>query len=124
MPTTLWNATVMSIGDDAPLMFESGAYILFGHPVPEALADVSIVHEGSTPPAREIAPGDTFRLGAASVRIDEVGERAHQNLTDLGHVVIYVDMPEQNLLPGAIKASGGPLPEPAAGDRLEFVAED
>ena len=32
------------------------------------------------------------------------GDLANVNLTDLGHVVVYVNSPEQPLLPGAVKA--------------------
>jgi len=44
MSTTLWNSTVDSIGADAAEMLEAGVVILFGSPVPDELAEVSLVH--------------------------------------------------------------------------------
>ena len=43
MSTTLWNSTVDSIGADAAEMLEAGV-VLFGSPVPDELAEVSLVH--------------------------------------------------------------------------------
>ena len=48
-----------------------------------------------------------------------VGDLATKNLDDLGHVVLYVDQPDQKLLPGAVHASGD-MPDPKAGDVIEF----
>lgn len=113
----LWRAHITRIGPEAPTMFASGVFILFGEPVPDALAEVSIVHDGSGPPNRELRPGDTITVGSATVTIDRVGERANANLAELGHVVVYVDAGDQQLLPGAVHASGGTL-APAVGDHI------
>ena len=43
------------------------------------------------------------------------------NLTELGHVVIYVNQPEQELLPGAVLATGPQLVPPAVGGTVEFL---
>lgn len=115
----IWTATITRVGDDAPDMFEAGCYILFGEPVPDALADVSIVHDGSGKPA-DVKPGDTFWIGDTSFEVAEVGERANANLSELGHVVVYANNDEQKLLPGAIKASGLAEPTPIAGQTLRF----
>src|SRR5690625_5716608 len=105
----VWHATVTRIGPDTPALLESGVLILFGEPVPDALAEVSVVHDGTTPPARELRVGDTITVGGAAVTIELVGERATANLTELGHVVVYLDAGDQQLLPGAVHASGAPL---------------
>ena len=116
----LWTAQVSQIGADAGEMIEAGVLILFGDPVPEALTEVSIVHTSATELVRPIAAGDRFRIGGREYRIVEIGGRACDNLTELGHVVIYVNQPAQELLPGAIKATGPELVSPAAGDEIEF----
>lgn len=113
--TTIWSTTVSHIGPDAADMLEAGVVILFGEPVPPALADVSVVHTGAEAPARDIAPGDMIVLGAQRLTVDAVGDLAGQNLRELGHVVIYVGQPEQELLPGAILASGDMPTAPAVG---------
>ncbi|MDO5662181.1 MAG: PTS glucitol/sorbitol transporter subunit IIA [Brachybacterium sp.] len=110
---TLWTAEITSIGPDATDMIDAGVLILFGEPVPPALADVSVVHRADAEPARDLAPGDTLRIGEAEFILEAVGEQASQNLRDLGHVVLYVDAAGQNLLPGAVHATGTlTAPEP------------
>ncbi|MCI9889800.1 PTS sorbitol transporter subunit IIA [Micrococcales bacterium 31B] len=113
-----WNSTITTIGTDASMMFDAGVYILFGEPVPDVLAEIAIVHRGE-PATAAPRVGDTFTLGDSQVVFDEVGELAEKNLNELGHVVIYVNQPEQNLLPGAIKATGT-LKVPAVGDQMSL----
>jgi len=125
MSTTLWNSTVDSIGADAAEMLEAGVVILFGSPVPDELAEVSLVHglggDRAVPPSEDVVPGDRVRLGAAEYVIDEVGSEANPNLASLGHVVVYVNSPDQPLLPGAVKASGPELPTMSVGNPIAFV---
>lgn len=118
--TDIWSATVTRIGDDAPEMFDAGCYILFGEPVPDALADVSIVHDGAGQ-AAEVRPGDDFWIGEDRFTVAEVGERANANLAELGHVVVYANQPDQKLLPGAVKAAGDGVPMPLPGLTLRFT---
>ena len=40
------------------------------------------------------------------MEITSVGDLAAKNLDELGHVVLYVNQPEQKLLPGAVNAVG------------------
>ena len=58
-------------------------------------------------------------LAGAELRIDAVGELATKNLDDLGHIVLYVNQPNQKLLPGAVLATGD-VPDLKAGDVIEF----
>lgn len=116
--TTIWSATVSRIGGDAADMIEEGVIILFGEPVPPALFDVSVVHEGAQSPTREIAAGDLVAFGEQSFEITAVGDKANANLTELGHVVLYVNQPEQELLPGAILATGPAVVVPTVGASL------
>lgn len=118
MSSELWSATIQSIGEFTQEMFDGGVYILFGDPVPDALAEVSIVHGTRTAPSRDLQPGDTIELGGVEFVLDEVGERATLNLTDLGHAVVYVNSPDQPLLPGAMKVSGPDRPHPTTGSRV------
>lgn len=119
--TVLWQSPVTRIGDDAAEMIEAGVLILFGEPVPDALADVSVVHAGVPQLARELAVGDQFIVGDQTYTIDEFGERACNNLNEIGHVVIYINQADQELLPGAIKATGPELQMPAVGSELRFI---
>lgn len=118
--SNLWNAQVTLVGGDAGEMIEAGVLILFGEPVPEALADVSVVHAGASNLARKLAAGDVFEVGGQTYVIDEIGERACDNLTELGHVVVYVNQADQELLPGAVKVTGPELAAPELGSELRF----
>ena len=123
MAQQLWSATVDRIGEFTAEMFDGGCYILFGEPLPDALAEVSIVHRTREQPSRPIRPGDILELGGVELTLDEVGDLANLNLTDLGHVVVYVNSPEQDLLPGAVKASGPSRPQPTVGSPILFTGE-
>ena len=117
---TYYRTTIAEIGPEAEEMITAGVLILFGEPLPEALAEVSIVHRPSqTLSGHAIAVGDVVSLGGTELRIDAVGELATRNLDDLGHIVLYVNQPDQKLLPGAVLASGD-IPDLKAGDVIEF----
>lgn len=120
MSSTLWQTTVTSVGGESGDMLDGGVLILFGEPVPPALADMSVVHAGATGLARPVQPGDSFTMAGQTYTVDEIGDRACANLTELGHVVIYANMPQQKLLPGAIKASGPTWTAPDVGTTMAF----
>lgn len=121
--TDIYRSTITTIGEGTQDMFDAGVYILFGEPVPPALADISVVHAGAKDAAPDIRPGDKLLLGGAEIVIDEVGDIANKNIAELGHAVVYLNSPGQKLLPGAIKASSEQTPQPAVGQELAFVRE-
>ncbi|WP_084648228.1 PTS glucitol/sorbitol transporter subunit IIA [Acidipropionibacterium thoenii] len=125
MATVLWQSEITFVGEDAPDLLEAGVMILFGEPVPDALAEVSVVHKlggaAAVSAASEVAPGDEVRLGAEVFTIDEVGDVANRNLADLGHIVVYVNNPDQPLLPGALKAHGADIKTPAIGQTVALI---
>lgn len=123
MATDIYRSRITVIGEGTQDMFEAGVYILFGEPVPPALADISVVHTGAQGVEPDIKAGDQLLLGGAEITIDEVGELANKNIADLGHAVVYLNSPNQKLLPGAIKASSADTPRPEAGQEVAFVRE-
>ena len=117
---TYYRTTIADIGPEAGEMIAGGVLILFGEPLPEALADMSIVHRPSqTLSGNAVSVGDIVSFAGTDLRIDAVGELATRNLDDLGHVVLYINQPNQKLLPGAVLASGD-IPDLKAGDVIEF----
>jgi len=117
---TYYRTTISEIGPEAGELIAGGVLILFGEPLPEALAEMSIVHQPSqTLSGHAIAVGDTVSLAGTELRIDAVGDLATKNLDDLGHIVLYVNQPGQKLLPGAVLATGD-VPDLKAGDTIEF----
>lgn len=106
MSETLWESEITLIGPEAQDMFDAGVIILYGEPVPPALSDVSIVHNTLPTEKLGLQAGDFFHLGDSPLTITKVGELAEQNFLDLGHFVIYINPEDQNLLPGAVHATG------------------
>ncbi|HEY3339561.1 MAG TPA: PTS glucitol/sorbitol transporter subunit IIA [Propionicimonas sp.] len=119
MTQPVWQSTVVHIGQDAAEMFDAGVFILFGQPVPDALAEVSLVHSGPEADFIPVEAGDIFRIGDTSAVITEVGSLANDNFEKLGHFVIYLNVGDADVLPGAVKAEGT-LRVPAVGDRVEI----
>ncbi|WP_199430210.1 PTS glucitol/sorbitol transporter subunit IIA [Qaidamihabitans albus] len=118
--TVYYESTVLRSGAEAGEMVEGGVVILYADPIPDALESVSVVHGPAKGPAREIRPGDVFALGEQRLDLVAVGERAHENLRSLGHIVVYLNPDEgTSLLPGAVHARGT-LTVPAAGARLSL----
>ncbi len=118
-----FHSEVISIGEDALEMVEGGVVIFFGEPCPAELAEVSIVHKSiKHDPERDPQPGDVLRVGEARVTVTAVGERAGENLRQLGHIVVYCNPAAgTNLLPGALHAEGElGLPQPGA--TIELIA--
>ena len=105
---TYYRTTVVDVGPEAGDMAAAGVVILFAEPLPEALAEMSVVHRPSqTLQGHAISAGDVISVGAAELQITAVGDLAAKNLEELGHIVLYVDQPDQKLLPGAVLAAGG-----------------
>ena len=116
---TYFKATVVKVGAEAADMVAGGVLILFADPAPEALADISVLHQPSMDVSGPIAVGDTIQVGDGTLTVTAVGDIAADNLRSLGHVVIYANHTDQNLLPGAVHAEGTlTLPEP--GQEIEF----
>lgn len=116
----VWSATVTSIGADAAEMFGAGVFILFGEPVPDALAEVSVVHRATGSPKRPIRPGDRLVIGQVSAPIEEVGDLASANMAELGHLTVYVGQSDDGVLPGAVR-TGAAVFAPQIGDHIEIV---
>ena len=105
---TYYRTTVVDVGPEAGDMAAAGVVILFAEPLPEALAEMSVVHRPSqTLAGHPVSAGDVISVGGAELQITAVGDLAAKNLEELGHIVLYVDQPNQKLLPGAVLATGG-----------------
>lgn len=120
MVSTYFRSSVVRLGDEASAMIDGGVFILFAEPVPEELAEVSIIHQPSQDLVEDVQVGDTLVLGDAAVSIMAAGDRASENMRTLGHMVIYANPDEsQAVLPGAIHIRGA-LGMPASGAPIEL----
>jgi len=107
---TYYRTTVTSVGPEAGDMLAGGVLILYAEPLPDALADVSVVHRPDHRAADlAIGVGDVVSVGGHELTVTAVGDIAAK----------YVDQPDQKLLPGAVHAAGG-LPDPQVGQVIEF----
>lgn len=101
-------------------MIQGGVLILFQEPVPDELAQLSVIHSPVGSLSRSVTEGDVLQVGDATLTITGVGDRAEDNLRSLGHLVVYVNPGgETGLLPGAIHATGD-LSLPHPGQRIEL----
>ncbi|GLY70621.1 PTS glucitol/sorbitol transporter subunit IIA [Amycolatopsis taiwanensis] len=118
-----YESTILRAGEEAPDMLDGGVVILYADPIPDALESVSVVHSPAGAPEREVRVGDVFRLGEEEVELIAVGDRAHENLKTLGHIVVYVN-PEEGtqLLPGAVHGRGT-VSLPSAGAKLSLSGQ-
>ena len=120
--TSYYRTTVVDVGPEVAEMAAAGVVILFGEPLPDALAEVSVVHRPTqTLQGHALSAGDTVVIGEAQVEITSVGDLATKNLDELGHVVLYVNQSEQKTMPGAVNATGT-LPVFERGQVIEFRA--
>ena len=118
--TTYFRSSVLRLGDEAELMIDGGVFILFAEPVPDELAEVSVIHQPSQSLSDEVRAGDVFVLGEDTAEITAAGDRAAENLRTLGHIVVYLNPgADQQVLPGAIHVAGR-LTAPSAGDPIEL----
>jgi PTS system glucitol/sorbitol-specific IIA component len=120
---TYYRSTVVDVGPEARDMVAAGVVILFGEPLPDALAEVSVVHRPSqTLDGHAIGVGDTVVIGGQELTIAAVGDIATKNLDELGHVVLYLNTAaERQPVPGAVFATGE-LSVVEPGHEIEFRA--
>jgi PTS system glucitol/sorbitol-specific IIA component len=118
--TAYYRSSVTRLGEEAPVMVAGGVMILFREPVPEELAEVSVIHAPVDDSALPIQRGDELTVSDSLVTVTEVGERAAANLRELGHLVVYLN-PDSGTecLPGAVHATGE-LKMPELGDLIEL----
>ena len=122
MSDEYWTSKVTRIGPHTQEMFDAGLARVKRYR-PRGRIEQLQVEKISRAAANQRAGRcgrDEFRLGDVVMRIDEVGEIANKNLAELGHSVVYLNMPKQKLLPGAMKATGDSFPHPQVGDSVAF----
>ena len=104
---TYYESTIVDVGPEVAEMAAAGVLILFAEPLPDALAEVSVVHRPSQKlEGRTIGVGDTVVIGGQELTITSVGDIATKNLDELGHIVLYINHDDQKLLPGSVQATG------------------
>ena len=121
--TTYYRSSVTRLGEEAPGFVAGGVMIMFSEPVPDELAEVSVIHAPLEDLGLPIQVGDELVVKGSRVTVTEVGGIANANLRELGHLVVYLN-PEAgaDCLPGAVQAIGE-LKMPGLGDLIELRRE-
>ena len=117
---TYYRTTVVEIGPEAGEMIEAGVPILFGEPLPEALAEVSIVHRPSqTLSGNAVSVGDVVSFAGTDLRIDAVGELADEE-PRRPRPRRALHQPAEPEAAARSRARDRRHPRPKAGDVIEF----
>jgi PTS system glucitol/sorbitol-specific IIA component len=119
---TIYLTEITELGPEVPEFLEGGYLILFQAGAPPELAEMSVLHEPESPRDDPPETGDILAIGDKELRITAVGERAWNNVRELGHVVFKFNGLDETELPGEIyveETDGlGELVQPGA--RLEI----
>jgi PTS system glucitol/sorbitol-specific IIA component len=106
--TTLYAATVHSVGADASDLIAGGVLILFAAGAPPELAEVSVLHEAVGVPGEAPVAGDILRIGRHEFRITAVGATAWAKVREIGHVVFSFNGAANADRPGEICVAPAP----------------
>lgn len=118
--STYYRSSVTRLGAEASDFVAGGVMIMFSEPVPDELAEVSVIHALLEDSALPIQDGDELVIRDSRVIVTEVGNRASANLRELGHLVVYLNQDAgAECLPGAVHATGE-LKMPELGDVIEL----
>lgn len=118
---SMYKSIVKEIGELALSFEEEKIMILFGPQTPEGLRDVAVIHEVKEDQSENpIQEGHTLKVDDQEFSITAVGSAANNNLKELGHISIYFNEPNGEILPGAVFASPYELPRVKNGSVIEF----
>ncbi|WP_039074151.1 PTS glucitol/sorbitol transporter subunit IIA [Bacillus sp. MSP13] len=117
----MYKSIVKEIGELALSFEEEKIMILFGPQTPEGLRDVAVIHEVEEDQSENpIKEGHTLKVDDQEFSITAVGSAANNNLKELGHISIYFNEPNGDVLPGAVFVSPYVLPKVKNGSIIEF----
>lgn len=99
---TIYSTEITEIGPEVPEFLETGLLILFKTGAPPELAEMAVLHEPGSPREEPPVIGDVLAIGDREFRITAVGEKAWNNVLELGHVVFKFNGLGETELPGEI----------------------
>ncbi|MCB5956114.1 PTS glucitol/sorbitol transporter subunit IIA [Enterococcus sp. CWB-B31] len=113
-------STVKEIGEFA--FFEDiPVLILFNSTAPEGLREVCVIHDFEDDPNENMLKiGSQIVFGSQVYTVEDIGHLANGSLFELGHISLYFDLGEEELLPGSVLLSPNKVPEVEAGDIIQF----
>lgn len=115
----MFKSQVKEIGELVKDFEEESLLVLFGIDAPPELRDISVIHEPEANDVSVIKEGTTLAIGEHEYQVQKVGSEALSNLQDLGHLSIYFNDGDKEILPGAILVKPGNYPKVKVGDYIE-----
>ena len=102
----LFSTVVTAVSPEARELMAGGVLILFAEGAPPELAEVSVLHRMTSPPAADPpAAGATLMFGGISTRLTAIGDKAWAKIADIGHVVVYFNGATVAPRPGEISVA-------------------
>lgn len=114
---------IVEIGEMVPAFEEEMILILFGETAPPELRAISVVHDYKALSPEEVVlqVGTKLQLGQTEYTVVEAGNAANANFQELGHVAIYMQKGEEELLPGSIRVEPALFPHLEPGDLIKII---
>lgn len=116
-------STVKEIGEFA--FFEDvPVLILFNSTAPEGLREVCVIHDFDEVANQEmLKEGSKIVFGEQEYTVEKIGDVANSTLYELGHISLYFDLKDEELLPGSAALSPNEIPKIEPGDVIQFIYE-
>lgn len=116
-----YNTNIIEVGPMVPAFEEEMLIVLFGPNAPDALREISVIHEAEDDSQKvAIQPGSKMELGESVYTVVDVGSQAVANFEELGHISIYFKTEMDELLPGAIQVEPEIFPRVDLGQTIRF----
>ena len=102
--------------EDVPVL------ILFNTTAPEGLREVCVIHDFQDDPNEQmLQEGSKILFGDQPYVVEQIGHLANSSLLELGHVSLYFDLGNEELLPGSVALHPNVVPEVNVGDIIQFI---
>lgn len=117
-----YKSKVLEIGPMVAAFEEELLVVLFGPSAPDALREISVIHEHNGSEFEEdlIKEGTTLEIGNFKYTVKSVGSLANANFIELGHISVYFKSEMDDLLPGAIQVEPEVFPQIELGQEIKF----
>ncbi|UJW58029.1 PTS glucitol/sorbitol transporter subunit IIA [Bacillus sp. A116_S68] len=116
----MYKSNVIEMGSLVESFKEEMLVILFGPEAPKELREVSVIHECVQISENPVQEGGLLIIDNQEYSITAVGSSANQNLKELGHISIYFNEIEGDILPGAVFVSPSSMPIIKEGSTIIF----
>jgi PTS system glucitol/sorbitol-specific IIA component len=119
---TLYQTTVIGIGDLVPAFIDEGILVFFGEGAPEELWDFCIMHKVESQDG-QVRKGDIVEIDESKFEILAVGSVANDNLMNLGHLNLKANGNTEPDLPGDVCIAQVALPKISVGTKIKIYRE-